>query len=417
MQKNIGSISLCIFFFLMLILPTSFQEIRGVFLLMLLFFGVQSKKSFQIRYNFKIAAIWVINILFSIFFIINGIIRSNPGAIPVSTVYLLWPVIYFLFIGLTIKKTQIVPLLNTIIYGGLASILLILIFIYNNFFGFPVDLTYLVKVQDFGIYWESGAFELNSMNLATVLYCFVFVFTILIIPSNLNHLFANKKLLILIFFMCSILIFISARRAFWLVCLLSPLIIIVLLMMSKVNLRIKRFIFPVFIFIMIAFSFVTYLSLDNENIISQFESSFEFDNPEAESNYIRKEQYDALINGWSENKFFGAGLGASAKGSIRDDKSTWAYELSYIALLYHVGIVGMIVYGASILWIIYESIMICRINHYFVIFLLPQITSLICFLLITATNPYLLKFDYLWVIFLPLATINALKLEKNTVYE
>jgi hypothetical protein len=417
MQKSIGSISLCIFFFLMLILPASFQEVRGFLLLMLLFFGIQSKKLDIIRYNYKIVVIWIINIIFSIFFILNGILRSTPGAIPVSTIYFIWPIIYFLFIGLTIKKKQVIPLLNTIIYGGLASSLLIICFIYNNFFGFPLDLTYLVKVQDFGIYWESGVFEMNSMNLASVLYCFVFVFTILIIPSKLNNIFIKRKLLILVFLICAILIFISARRAFWLVCLSSPFIITILLKWSKVDLRLNRFIIPIFIFFTIGISFVTYLALDNDNIITQFESSFEFDNPEAESNYLRKEQYDALINGWKENKLIGAGLGASAKGSIRDEKSPWAYELSYIALLFQVGIVGVIIYVISIFWIIYESIIMCRNNHYFVVFLLPQIAGLICFLLVNASNPYLLKFDYLWVVFLPVATLNALKLDKTKIHE
>jgi hypothetical protein len=96
----------------MLVLPASFQEIRGVFLLILLFFGVQSKKLFEIRYNYKIAVIWVVNILFSIIFIFNGVIRSAPGAISLTTVYVVWPVLYFFFIGLSVKKEQITPLLK-----------------------------------------------------------------------------------------------------------------------------------------------------------------------------------------------------------------------------------------------------------------------------------------------------------------
>jgi hypothetical protein len=198
---------------------------------------------------------------------------------------------------------------------------------------------------------------------------------------------------------CTILIFISARRAFWLVCLFSPFFIILLLKLIKVDLRLNKLISFVSIFVIIGFIFTSYLALDNNNIVTQFESSFEFDNPEAQSNYLRKEQFEALINGWKDNKLIGAGLGASAKGSVRDEKSTWSYELSYVALLFHVGIVGVLIYGISVFWIIYESIIMCRKNHLFVVYLLPQITSMICFLLVNSSNPYLSKFDYLWVIF------------------
>ena len=269
MQKNIGSVSLCIFFFLMLIFPASFQEIRGVLLLILFFFGIQSKKLFEIRYNNKIAVIWVVNIFFSFIFIFNGIIRSTPGAISVSTVFIVWPILYFLFIGFIVEKEQIIPLLKTIIYGGLASSLLILVFVYNNFFGFPLDLTYLVKVQDFGIYWDSGTFEMSSKNLPSVLYCYVFIFTILLIPSKLNHIFVKKDFLIVVLLICTLLIFISARRAFWVVCLLSPFIIIILLKLCKVDLKLYKFIIPVSIFVIVGFFFSTYLGLDKNNIITQ----------------------------------------------------------------------------------------------------------------------------------------------------
>ncbi|RKS99993.1 hypothetical protein [Flavobacterium sp. 123] len=415
-KKSIGNKFICIFFFLMLILPASFQMPRGILLLLILFFIIKSNTFSLFRYDRTLLVIGLINIFFSFIFTLNGIVRSTPGAIAVSTVYLIWPVLYLYFIGLSDSKSNLVSILNTIIYGGLGSVGLILVFIYNNFFGFPLDITYLTKSQDFGIFWGGGAVELNSMNLATVLYTFIFVLTLLLMPTELNH-FSKKKNLIRFTLLVSLaLIFISARRAFWLVCAISPFIILLLLKIAGVNLRLKRFIIPCLVFCSVVFTFVGYLALDNDKLFSEFNSSFEFDNPAAESNYLRKEQFDALISGWEDNWLIGAGLGAHAQGSTRDDKAPWAYELSYIALLFHTGIVGILVYGSSIFWIIYESIIICRKNKYYVSFLLPQITGLICFLLVNASNPYLGKFDYLWTIFLPLATINAIKLDVSSDY-
>lgn len=328
-----------------------------------------------------------------------------------TTVYIVWPILYLYFIGLSDKIESILPFLKIIIIGGLASAGLIIIFIFNNFFGFPIDVSYIAKSQDFGVYWEGGATELNSMNLATVFYSFIFALTLFFLPEKYNMLRINNNLIKFSLIVTLILLFISARRAFWVVCALSPVIVLLLLKIIGISLRLKRFLFPFLFFITIALSVLTYMSIDNDNLIAEFNSSFEFDNPGAESNYLRKEQFNALINGWEDNWLIGAGLGASAKGSIRDDNATWAYELSYIALLFHTGLVGIIVYGFSILWILCESIIICRKKKQYVSYLLPQITALICFLLVNASNPYLSKFDYLWTIFLPLATLNAIKLE------
>jgi hypothetical protein len=412
-KKNLGNKFICIFFFLMLILPASFQVPRGILLLLLLFLIISNNPFSSFRYDKTLLIIGLINIFFSLIFILNGIVRSTPGAISVSTIFIIWPVLYLYFIGLSDKKSNIVPILNTIIYGGLASAGLIIIFIINNFFGFPINVIYLADSQGFDVFWKDGATELNSMNLATVFYTFIFVLTLLFIPKKYNTLGINKNLIRFTLIVSLFLLFISARRAFWFVCAISPFIILFLFKIIGIGLRLKRFIIPILVILSVAFTVVVYMAIDNDNLISQFNSSFEFDNPEAESNYLRKEQFNALISGWEDNWLIGAGLGASAKGSIRDVKTPWTYELSYIALLFQTGIVGIFIYVSSVFWIIYQSIIVCRKNKYYVSYLLPQITALICFLFVNASNPYLSKFDYLWTIFLPLATLNAIKLEKR----
>lgn len=411
-KKSIGNKFICIFFFLMLILPASFQVPRGVFLILILIFCIKRNPFHLCRYNRTLLVISLINIFFSFIFALNGIVRSTPGAVAVTTVYIIWPVLYLYFIGLSDNKANIIPISNTIVYGGLTSAGLIIFFIIDNLLGLPVSMKYLADSQGFGVYWKDGATELNSMNLATVLYTFVYVLTLLIVPSRLNY-FRRTNFLRFTLLVCLALLFISSRRAFWIVCALSPLIIFLLLKLSGINLNLKKFLMPAMFFFLILFLFVGYLALDNDNLVAEFQSSFEFDNPEAESNYLRKEQYNALIDGWEENIFFGAGLGAAAKGSIRDANSPWAYELSYIALLFQTGLIGFLIYSSSVFWIIVKSIKICRKNTSYVAFIIPQIAAMICFLLANASNPYLAKFDYLWTIFLPLATINALLLDSK----
>jgi hypothetical protein len=45
--------------------------------------------------------------------------------------------------------------------------------------------------------------------------------------------------------------------------------------------------------------------------------------------------------------------------------------------------------------------------------MLPVLAGMTCFLIANATNPYLGKFDCLWVIFLPIALINYGLLNSN----
>lgn len=413
MREKFKINTVCIFFFLMLVLPASFQEPRGILLVLILFFSLGLNSIYELRYSKVLLLIALINLIFSFLFILNGLIRSAPGAISVSTVYIIWPILYMYFIGYSVKISNLVPILNTIIYGGLGSAALIILFIYTTVIGFPIDITYLLKSQDFTVYWGAGAFELNSMNLATVMYAFVFALTFLLMPSKFKNLGLSKNLIRITFIVCLILIFISARRAFWLLCLISPVIILTLFKLVGINIKLKRFIIPILIFFSITSISIVYLTIDNDRLISEFNSSFEFDNPDADSNYLRKEQYSALINGWKENMFIGNGLGAHAQGSTRDPNATWAYELSYVALLFHTGIVGVIIYTGSVFWIFFESIMICRKNKYYVSYILPQLAAMICFLIANASNPYLGKFDYLWTIFLPIAIINAIKIDKT----
>tara|TARA_B110000971_G_C19803123_1_gene405305 strand:- start:163 stop:378 length:216 start_codon:yes stop_codon:yes gene_type:complete len=56
-----------------------------------------------------------------------------------------------------------------------------------------------------------------------------------------------------------------------------------------------------------------------------------------------------------------------------------------------------------------------RKKHSAIGLLAPQLVALVCFLIINASNPYLGKFDYLWTIFLPIASINAISLNSRLI--
>lgn len=416
-NKNIVKYSLSLFFLLMLVLPASFQAPRGLFLGLILLFSLRSDLLHRLVFDRPTVYLAILNIGASIFFIIYGFVLSAPGALSVSTVYVIWPILYFYFIGFNSKLEDILPFMKMILYGCIIAAILVSLFILNTFVGIP-GVSAVASAQDFTVGFYDGFIELNSMNLATIMYAFSFSLTIVLLPMDLNF-FGSGKMKTINFISLAVsllLILISARRAFWVVCLVCPIIIIALFKLSGIRINLQKYLMPFIGFMLFAGLTFSLLALDLTVISTEFDTAFEFDNPDAESNYLRKEQYDALVNGWMDSPFLGQGLGATAKGSIRDEAAPWAYELSYMALLFQTGIIGMCIYGGSILWIYFKSIKIMRSKNSLAVFMLaPQLIGLTCFLIVNASNPYLAKFDYLWTVFLPIATINAFSLNKESI--
>jgi O-antigen ligase len=132
------------------------------------------------------------------------------------------------------------------------------------------------------------------------------------------------------------------------------------------------------------------------------------------SNIARAEQMDSLLAGWVESPFLGNGLGTSSS-ILRNEDLPWAYELSYLALIFHTGLLGLVIYVSAISWIFAASARLMIAHNMSKPMFLPLLTGLACFLIANATNPYLSTFDYLWTIFLPLAAVNAFRVGRISI--
>jgi hypothetical protein len=149
-----------------------------------------------------------------------------------------------------------------------------------------------------------------------------------------------------------------------------------------------------------------------ESVWQMFLRGFDFQHDVSAT--ARSSQLSVLLTEWAGTPLLGAGHGASAVGSIRSVEMPWAYELSYAALLFHTGLVGFIVYSAAVLWIYGMGARIVRGGGARAHYMLAVLVGLSCFLIGNATNPYLEKYDLLWVIFLPVALINQWMLTRQT---
>jgi hypothetical protein len=129
----------------------------------------------------------------------------------------------------------------------------------------------------------------------------------------------------------------------------------------------------------------------------------------------RASQFQRLTEAWLEAPLLGKGFGATIPEFVRSEEMPWAFELSYMALLFNAGLVGALAYALGIMSIFGVGLYIVRFGGSLGRLLLPVLLGSGSFLIANATNTYLLKFDYEWVIFLPLAFVNGWLLQHASV--
>ena len=148
----------------------------------------------------------------------------------------------------------------------------------------------------------------------------------------------------------------------------------------------------------------TVLGVINIDLVQERITSI-FDFTDNSSNFTRRLQFAALADGIAEHPFVGSGLGAATR-YISSDSQPWAYELSYVALFFQFGALGFSFFVAGILYLIKRLVdLSARTTSGFVnqTTVACFLAGFVSFLIANATNPYLAKFDYMWVIFLPVA--------------
>jgi hypothetical protein len=399
-----------LFFFLMLVFPTIYQTERGMFLLFIVAGCAYKVLMGKWKIHPSVLFIGIACVTTSLFFMLYGLFNNAPGALSVGTVYVLWPLLFIFFMGVLYNYSDFEGFIKIIIMGVIVSAVMGIFLVAEGLGFIDININPLLEIQGagFGIY--EGTLEYNLYNMTTVIFGFPFLLTLISLPKGLsivNKFWNYLALLALMLALFTLLV--SGRRAFWVISLVSPLILYVIFRMAGLANPFSR---KMLFFIIVLVSSVSLLvsvvfKLSIESIIYDVFAGFDFGDTSNLSASARAEQFNALLHGWMDNPLFGSGHGASASGSIRSDEQAWAYELSYLALLFQVGLIGFIIYFSAVLWTFVKSICVVRTNPKAAGMLLPLLVALICFLIANATNPYLAKFDYLWTIFLPVGILNA----------
>jgi O-antigen ligase len=414
---NIRTIYLYLFSTLLLLsinLPTVYKEVKIVILMLLMLIVMYKIIKNEIHLTKEIAFLSMISFIGSGLFILNGMVNSNPGAIPSATVFIMWPIVYILLLGVnnsidifkTFDKIMLFSSYFISIYGvyfllGNASVIAEGLF----FNIFPED-AYM------GIGLSDGVVSVSMINFSSLLFLGPFIFTKFLFSKN----FKTTLIYIVALLLLIGIVFLSGRRALLVTQIFSLLLIYFIsfyINSKEIKYKIRKRLIHLFIYSSI-FSFLVfnivlyYYEIDFSLFWNNLIEGFSFGSSNDESTQIRTEQFESLIDGWLSSPLFGNGLGAVAS-VIRDSNQPWAYELTYISLLFQTGIVGVLFYLLLVFYIIWQSIKLMK-NKINIEYILPYLIGMISFLIGTASNPYLFKFDYMWVIFLPIMLINTYKI-------
>jgi len=398
-------------FFSMLFIPSAYQPIKAVLgAVVLEIIAINALAHGRLALH-RLVLLWTFfMVTIGSAYIFYGFLNDAPGALRMSTVYVLWPLVFAIFVAgasdeRVLKGLLIVPVLATITIGlyGLSYILhaagLIPDFLY-----IPID-----QGQDIGFY--EGYIEYVMYSVSSLFFLVPFVISSLMTWPRKRGMPVSRSWLWIAFALGIILVLLSARRVLLGVVALSPVITLCIQQFLPSSMRWVRTVLGVrsilyagiFLAALLIYLHVTY-EFRLASLLATFAVGWDF--TAEQSALERREQFYPLLHGWVENPLFGAGHGASAEGSIRSHEMPWAYELSYLALLFHTGMLGFLAYAAGIAWIFGMGIKIIRVGNQFSLQMLPLLVGFCCFLIGNASNPYLEKYDYMWVIFLPVALIN-----------
>lgn len=410
-----------ILFFLMLFVPTRYQLIKAILLALVLSIILTNilMHGGKIRIHKTVLSWTVFYFALGLFWISLGFMRDAPGALRVSTVYLLWPLVYTGLVAGISNERILRTIIRVLVFATIVIALYSASYILHAAGSLP-EFLYIDIDQGQRIGFYSGYVEYNLFNISTLLFLVPFLMSaILTWPKN-SDMPVSRRWVWVAFVSGILLVLLSGRRALLLVVAVSPFIALTLrhfLPKSAGCARIKNKTPAIRIFIGCALILVVMVfclnSIFDFNVRSVSEMFFEgFDFQYSDSAAKRSMEFFALLDGWSQHPILGAGHGAGVAYN-RSAEMPWAYELSYVAMLYQTGLIGFILYASGVTWIFWMGVRMIRSGHPLAVQILPVLTGTACFLIGNATNPYLGKYDYIWVIFLPVAFINCWLLQRR----
>lgn len=408
-----------LFLFSMIFVPTSYQVERlALLVLALIGSGLRVIRG-RAAMDTSVVTLFYFYIVAGLVFGLHGLFEGTAGAWPNVRLFALWPFIYAVLVAGSSSNWSIWPRVWAVLATSLAAVeLYALIYILVSqdiaprWMYLELDLG-----QNIGFYRGFTAFTLY--NVSSLVFLVPLTIAALIVWPRTSSKSAPvpRTLLYLLAGIGCALAVASGRRGLIVAILAAPVLSLWVRRWGPVpseRRRVKPWLVGSILagtsLLWVFSSFADVVRSQTSYVYAEMVRGIQLADA---STSLRAKQFGALIEGWWFAPTFGHGLGAHLPDLIVSAEQPWAYELSYVALLFQVGFVGVLVYAAGIVWIWRRCRQIASTDPAARIILLPILVAMVCFLLANATNPYLAKFDYLWVIFLPVAVINGWSVKES----
>lgn len=388
--------------FLILFTPMVLQEIKAIILIIITILVIlESIARMKISIHPKVL-VWVV--IFSItnfIFLLHGTYGNRDIFFMLAPSYVIWPIVYTLVLVGSSMRFKTFDLTKLFVISTIA-ISCYIVYINLNFMGYLPNYPFLIDLLNYSINYNFGYINFFIPSITSLFFLLPYIIAML---TNYKSEMAVKKKYLLIGLIIGVGVTLLAGRRILIVAIcISPFIALFLNRYNKFahKSKLKKIIIGVLVITLTVGIYFLIGRVMNVGL--------RIDNTDTEliqsGTQVRYSQFDALIQGWKENPLFGSGFGVNAEGSIRSDSVPGMYELSYIAMLFQTGIVGMTVYVVLIVWLLTMCVKIIKSNRQSITYIIPTLTGVISMLIANATNPYIQSFDGLWVLFYPLALIN-----------
>lgn len=393
---------LCLCLGTSLFFPTLYTGERLAFYILFILISLVICKNHYL--DKKILEYWIITFVVSLLSILHGYINGNPGAIAVVPLYLIYPSIFLYIIACVFRHDSIRAIHLTICYTGALLSLVNIVMTSNEFF---IHNSFINSLSDFFNY--SYGFEIGAVSFSSHLMdsaCYIFAYNLSCYLLGLDTYDRSNKLVVIIsMFLSLCVVLVGQSRMQWLLAIVTPVIIV--LFCKKANLKTSLFSrrnLAIITFLVIAMMYAIISIFEFDLLYEKLLSSFDFSTDD--SNLERTLQFKALTRDFFSSPIIGHGQG-HVSSYLRNFEMPWSYEMIYNYLLAADGILGFSIYVIATIWIFAKSFRIAKRSPIYAHYLIPQIVGLMVIILASESNPYLLKFDFLWMLFLPLLTINS----------
>lgn len=384
----------------MLMFPSDFQEIKYVTLLALLSLIIFEILLVKKKLNRNLIA-WII--IWLGYFLTSLLIGLNNGytffTFSLLNMFFITPIVALLLSNIISDKNKLFTLNKMLVYITLLICVLDLVYILDRIG--VITLPFDLNTSIFGASAiNSDKVEFRITNQSSLIFLLPYIMSLLMFNGFKSR---NEKFLLLItIFLGIIVAILSGRRALQGIVVLAFVIIQVIIRLKKKKILINK-INPVKsltqMLIALILIFITYswfsevLGLEDlfQSVSNTFLSAFDISTSSGDT---RVTQVSMLINEWKSSPIFGHGLNSYVEEYTRSSTTPWSYEMVYIAMLSQTGIVGVILFLFTVIFVIkkiYKRIK--NDNSMESSCFLAILVGFICFIIAGATNPMVY---YVW---------------------